>query len=306
MRTAVIVSLMILIVSSGPNRGQTPGNAGYTDSRAKGTALQREFAMREMAKEQLPPSSTSMFIEASVLMNVKADEHVAVFGISHEGDTLAECSKKMDATVKTFAAELKAQGVADKDVFIDFISQNKIYGFQVQGDILQEKLVGFELKKNVSIRYQEPSQIEKLALAGGKAQVFDLIKVDYVVKDIERVQDKLVEEAARIIKHKIARSEKLLGIKLQPPAQVYAERSAIHSPGQMYDSYKAYEAEEVGSVPKDQKYTVRRARKSTTFFFNALDADGFDGVINPVVTEPVVQCTLYLKVKYEIEQPKAK
>jgi len=50
----------------------------------------------------------------------------------------------------------------------------------------------------------------------------------------------------------------------------------------------------------------RRARKSRTFFFNALDADGFDQVVNPVVIEPVVQFTLYLKVKYEMEQTKTK
>jgi len=37
-----------------------------------------------------------------------------------------------------------------------------------------------------------------------------------------------------------------------------------------------------------------------------LDGDGFDLVLNPVITEPVVQCTLYLKIKYEVEQPKAK
>jgi hypothetical protein len=40
--------------------------------------------------------------------------------------------------------------------------------------------------------------------------------------------------------------------------------------------------------------------------FNGLDADGFDSVLNPVITEPVVQFTLYLKVKYEVEQTKAK
>jgi len=35
-----------------------------------------------------------------------------------------------------------------------------------------------------------------------------------------------------------------------------------------------------------------------------LNADGFDHVTNPIVIEPVVQFTLYLKVKYEIEPNK--
>ena len=46
---------------------------------------------------------------------------------------------------------------------------------------------------------------------------------------------------------------------------------------------------------------VQHLRKGLTFFFSALTADGFDTVLNPVVIEPVVQFTLYLKVKYDIE-----
>ena len=38
-----------------------------------------------------------------------------------------------------------------------------------------------------------------------------------------------------------------------------------------------------------------------TFYFNPLNADGFDRVIAPVVVEPAVQFTLYLRLKYEIE-----
>ena len=307
MKPTLIVCLLILLVGPGLCRGQVSGNIAYSQTGGKASAEQRERAMRVLTKDELPPTSTSMFVEANVLMNVKADDYVAIFGITHEGETLAECSKKMEATVKAFATELKSSGVGGDDVCVDFITQNRIYGFEVKGDILQEKLVGFELKKNVSIHYKEPSQLEKLTLAGAKSQVFDLIKVDYIVKDIDRVQEKLLEEAARITKNKISRYEKLLGIKLQPPAQVYAEKSAIHYPTQMYDSYRAHESEEVrGGPDREKKYTVRSARKSQTFFFNGLDGNGFDAVINPVVTEPVVQFTLYLKVKYEVEQIKAK
>ena len=55
-----------------------------------------------------------------------------------------------------------------------------------------------------------------------------------------------------------------------------------------------------------QNYTTQLARKNRTFYFNGLNADGFDDVITAVYNEPVVQCTLYLKVKYEVEQTKAR
>jgi uncharacterized protein YggE len=302
----IVIGLLILLASSGLSRGQVGGNIGYSDSGGRTKAEQNERAKRVLSKDELPPTGTSTFVECSVLMNVKADEYVVVFGIAQEGTTLAECSAKMDATIKAFSADLTPLGIGGDDLFVDFVAQTKVYGFEVQGDILQEELVGFELKKNVSIHYKESSLLESIALAAARSQIFDLIKVDYIVKDIQRVQEKLMEEAATVAKSKISRYEKLLGIKLQPPAQVYAEKSAIYYPTQMYDSYTAYESEAIRGGPDRQKYTVRSARKSRTFFFNGLSADGFDAVINPVVTEPVVQFTLYLKVKYEVEQIKAK
>jgi hypothetical protein len=105
--------------------------------------------------------------------------------------------------------------------------------------------------------------------------------------------------AAAVIKQKTARNEQLLGIHLQQPAQVYAERPAIHYPTDMYDSYVAAEADAIAR-PNLQRYTVEQARKPRTFYFNALTGDGFDRVVNPVVLEPVVQFTLYVKVKYEL------
>jgi hypothetical protein len=162
------------------------------------------------------------------------------------------------------------------------------------------------LKKNVSVHYKNKSLLDKLVIAASKANIFDLIKVDYIVTDTSGAHARLMEEAARVIKQKAAEYEKLLGIRLLPPAQVYAEKPSIYFPTEMYDSYTAYESEEISDNNDRQKYAVQGARKSRTFFFNALDTDGFDQVINPVVIEPVVQFTLYLKVRYEIEQTKNK
>jgi uncharacterized protein YggE len=257
-----------------------------------------------LPQTDLPQTATSMLVEASVMMNVKADEYVAVFGVLQEGATVAECNQKMDATVNEFAAELKQLGIPADDTFVDFAAQNKIYGFQVTGAIAKEKLVGFELKKNVSVHYKDKLLLDKLVIAASKSKIFDLIKVDYVVRDIGSVQSKLMDDATLVIKQKAGQYEKLLGIKLLPPAQVYAEKPSIYFPTEMYDSYAASESEEMSSDSDKQKYTIQGARKSRTFFFNGLSADGFDHVTNPVIIEPVVQFTLYLKVKYEIEQPK--
>lgn len=304
MRWFILGVLALLISYPRETPAQVSGNIGYSASGGKARAEQNERALHSLSKEQLPPTNTTSFVEASVLMNVKADEYVVVFGLMQEAPSLAECGKRMDATIKAFLDELKPLGIAADDVFVDFVTQNKIYGYQVEADFLQEKLVGMELKKNVVIHFKDHALLDKITQAAAKVQVFDLIKVDYIVKDIVAVQDRLMEEASRVTKKKISRYEKLLDIKLHLPAQIYADKTSVHYPTQMYDSYVAFEAEEVRGAPERKKYVVRNARKSSTLFYNGLAADGFDSVINPILTEPAVQFTLYLKVKYEIEQPR--
>jgi uncharacterized protein YggE len=288
------------MLATGHSWPQTSGNIGYGQNGGKAKAEQNERSQRVLSAQELPPSENSMFVDADVLMNVKADEFVAVFGLAQEGATVEEANAKMDAAVKQFSDALKALHVRESDIFVDFITQPKIYGYDIEDNVAREKLAGFELKKNVSVHYTDRDLLDKLVLAAAKAQIYDLIKVDYVVKDINAVQDKLMVEASAVIQQKVARYEKLLGVKVEPPAQVYAERPAIYYPTQLYDSYTAAESESIVRPPNLQKYTIQQARKGKTFFFNGLDGSGFDKVINPVVIEPVVQFTLYLKVKYEV------
>ena len=78
----------------------------------KARAEQRERAKRVAPEQERPPTNTSMFVDADVLMNVKADEFVAVLGISQEGETVAECSQKMETVVKEFTDALTAMKIA--------------------------------------------------------------------------------------------------------------------------------------------------------------------------------------------------
>jgi uncharacterized protein YggE len=308
MKRAVLI-LLFAAVAAQVCAAQASGNVGYGQSgsgRARAEAYERN--KRSVSKDDQPPNGTSVFVDASVLMNVKADDFVAVFGLLQECATVAECNQKMDATVSGFKTGLKGLGIADADTYVDFASQNKIYGYEMAGNVAREKLVGFELKKNIAVHYRERDVLDRLTVLASQSKIYDLIKVDYIVKDTAAVQARLMEAASKVIEQKAAGYQRLLGVKLRPPAQVYAERPSIYYPTEMYDSYAAFESEDIEQDRDDlkQKYTVKNARKSRTFFFNPLDADGFDTVVNPVVIEPVVQFTLYLKVRYETEQPAAK
>ena len=176
--------------ASGYCWAQTSGNIGFaqqTGSGAKGRAQQNVRARQALTPQELPPTDTSMFVDATVLMNVKADAYVAVFGIAQEGASVEECNVKMNATLKTFTDALKALNVNESDIYVDFVAQPKIYGYQISGDIARERIAGFELKKNVSIRYTDRDLIDRLVGAAASAQIYDLVKVDYVVQDVGAV-----------------------------------------------------------------------------------------------------------------------
>jgi uncharacterized protein YggE len=197
-------------------------------------------------------------------------------------------------------------GIASNDLFVDFIAQEKIYEYHVQDNVAKEQLAGLELKKNVSIHYRDKPLLDQLILAASGEKIFDLIKVDYIVKDPSPIQNRLMEEAANIIKRKAATYDRLFGIALSSPPQVYANKPSVYYPSEMYETYTAYESERVDRALFQQKYAIQDLRKSRTFYFNPLNANGFDAVINPVVVEPVVQFTLYLKLRFDLDLKKGK
>ena len=55
-------------------------------------------------------------------------------------------------------------------------------------------------------------------------------------------------------------------------------------------------------LAKADKPTWSLRQFASTFYFNPLSVSEFDSVVDPVDVEPVVQCTLYLKVKHELAQ----
>ena len=300
MRLATI-TLLTLLFAARAGSAQVGGNVGYGQSGGPVRSRQAEGARRTQAKELVPPTETSMYVDASVLMNVKADVFVATFGVAEEAETVEACRVKMDATVAAFLDAIKPLGIAPEATFVDFSAQTKIYAYDVDGTVARERLDGFELKKTIAVRYRDKGLIDRLVAAASRAKVYDLVKVDYVVTDLAPIQDRLAEEAAAVIKSKVARYERLLGIKLRGTPQVVFERPSIHFPTDQYDSYAAAEGEAVSGSPDRSRLTVQTLRKPRTFYFRPLDADGFDRVIEPVVLEPVVQFTLDLKLRYEID-----
>lgn len=238
------------------------------------------------------------FVEANVLMNMKADAYVAVFGLVQEAATSAESNSKINAQVGGFSRELESLGIRSTDIFVDFITQNKVYDYTTSGNTITEKFSGFETKKNIAVRYKDRELLEKILSAAAKGAIFDLIKVDYVVSETSSIHSRMYEEAVKIIKQKEAAYTNSFGIKLSPTNLANAKYDAFY-PGELYASYQAFES---GNTSGDYNRVVVQQRKTKTFYYEPLDVSVFDAVINSLGIEPMVQFTLYLRLQYDLRK----
>jgi uncharacterized protein YggE len=239
--------------------------------------------------------------EASVLMNVKPDAFVVVFGIQQEGTTPADSNSKLVARLDQFQSSLGASGVKADDIFVDFITQNKVYDYKAQGNDVIETQSGFETKKTIAVRYKNRDVFEKIVAEAAKVQIFDLIKVDYVVSDFDAVRARLFDEAVKILKSKEQKYSSMLGVTLKPLG-VASEKYDAFYPSEEYQKYQAYES---GSAYNSNNRGVTiSARKASTFYYEPMTGENFDKMIGLLGIEPLVQFTLYLRMDYDSGLPK--
>lgn len=286
--------LIIFVLCGFVARAQESGNRVYDRSQSRGQKPSDGTVFATENKDLVPVQ----FIEAYVLLNAPPDEFVAVFGVAQEGAQPIESNQKVNALIEEFIAAAGKLGVRREDIYVDFITQNRIYTFVPESSsTIREKLTGFETKKTIAVRYRDRALLEKLLAAAAQASIFDLIKVDYIIKDMSAIRTRLFEQASQIIKQKEDNYNRLLNLKLKRAA-VFMEKYDTNYPGELYQTYTAYESGSVDNNYSSSSARVIRERKSSTSFLEPLDSSQFDAVINQLGVEPMVQCTLYLKVRY--------
>lgn len=325
-------------VGGGAAMGGAMGGGGVVRER---DTFRVDPAINEANKRRENSSSGSengaMLIEASMLINVRADEYVAVFAVAQQEKSVSQADAKMSATLSAFKAALRRIGVKDGDIFVDSVLQNRVYALKLeprsaeaQGVELKrggsknlaphgpnsggfrgvdpdgekpvslplerarEELVGFEIKKNVSIRFKNKALLEQMTSAAAKLEIYDLVKVDYVIRDVAAIQAQLQAEIARLLRAKIERYNQF-GVPLLSAVQIVTDSPSVYYPINNYASYQAAETNAINISP--ERTVVERALKTRTYYFNPLDGSGFDTVVNPVILEPVVQFTSYVKVR---------
>lgn len=257
---------------------------------------------KKRSLDKLYLTDSTFLVEAAVMENIIADQYVVTFGVSEEAATVSACNEKIEKRIQSFISDLKKMGHSESDIYVDMTTQNKVFAYITKGNVAEQYLKGFEIKKNVIIKLKSLKSLDNIVISASTYQIYDLVKVDYIVTDMAKVYSRLFQSAAEIINQKKALYAGLTNMKISSTAQIYGEDFYSYYPSQLYKTYTAHESSEV--YYDYHNFTKKDLRKETTFYYDKLNYSGFDKVINPVVTEPAVECVLTLQVKYQIDKPK--
>lgn len=272
-------------------------NAGYN-------TFQWKKSQNAVFADQTAFSEKMMEFDVKVLMNVKAETYLAIFNMTQVAETAQKADEMMSARFKSFKDEMMQKGISENDIFLDMISLIPVYEYELEKKLFsrtyQEVPKGFELQKNIHIRYKDPKILDRVLTIAAKNEIYDLIKVEYFVDNTEAVYDTLRDKAAQIMNKKIA-TFRSLHIDLDTIYHVVTDDKFVAFPVDRYRSYQAYSSTSLDAAKS--KADIKNVQKPKSMFYNKVPYHGFDAVINPVIIEPSVQYAYHLKLRYIVKSP---
>ena len=292
----LIIALLLLNVLS--VSAQISGNQVYGKNNYNGNNYNQE-SLPNNSKVSINDNVLSVSVK--ILLNKKADGFVMTLGLNEEDETVAGCSKKITARITGFIEKMKSLGVKKENVYIDFISQTKIYDFEVNGMNSEQIEKGFEIKKNIIVSTSNVNSLEKIIALASDFEIHDVIKVEYYNNETDAIHNSLFDEALVLAEAKKIRYMKAFGKRIigTPTA---TEEFATVFPKTQYNTYQAFETAEIQTNYNNRSpYLKKIARKNKTFYYDGISSAGFDKVINPNQTEVGIQYVLTLTMTYKID-----
>lgn len=282
-------NLMFPQASGNINYGRIPLDAGpYTPAALKipGSTLDASF--------QSPYDIT---FTVRGLYNVKADSYTAIFTMTQAAKTQSEVNSIINGKIEAIKGQIDAVG-EDVDLFVDMISFMPLYEVVTEKKLFSKKTYneipkGFELKKNLHFSFKNQALLNFLVTICSEQEIYDLVRVDYVVDNMETRKNEILNKANIDINKKMNRYKTLLKKDYSDMERMVAENFEIHYPVEQYNQYQAYCSNSLSF--STQK--VNSANKKTSSFYTPLLNKNFDIVVNPNITEPLVQIEYVIKIR---------
>lgn len=247
----------------------------------------------------------------NVLNNVRPDSYTITLGLNQESLSVKECNSKINSRLEGFKNSLKKLGIKEDEIFVDFISQTKIYDYKSSSTTNQVNLTqidkGFEIKKNIIIKLKNTKLYDKIIEEASEFEIHNIVKVDYIKANTEKIYEEMFAEANVILESKIKLHQKFGKKEYEEVPQVTVNFYSIQ-PGKQYKNYTAFESANIeyeSNQYNGRKHLVRQEeRKNTTYYYDGMAPDFFDKVLNPDSPEVTMQFVMELSISYKTKIPK--
>jgi uncharacterized protein YggE len=266
-----------------------------------------EYTMSHVSREQnIISGGNEMIINISVLNNATPTSYTAIFHLNQAGKKVAELDSLLQMRVNKFIKMGASMGIKEKDFYLDMIALVPIFQREKKlfSNTYNEIPKGFEMQKNLHVRYKNPEQLDKLFTMAAQCEIYDLIKVEYHCDTIQQANIRIRQKAEEVLKAKISHLKKT-GISLDTNFRTVNEFQKQYFPVDQYISYQplAISAieDDAPQAPKEGNLTSRPNR--TTLFHNAISTNGFDAILNPSPLQPSIQMVYSMEVRYTLVQP---
>lgn len=295
-----IIALLIITWFT-PTMAQVSGNFQYNNYLAYNSTSRTPLSKANIT------NYSEINLEVNGLLNIEADNYVAIFNIVQVGETIESTDQLMRSRISGFKRKLAIFGIDTNDVKIDMLSFVPKYDIQTEikffSKTYNEVPAGFELQKNIAVRYRNSSKLDDIVTAASSSEIYDLVKVDYFIGNIQKSLDSLRLKCLNEIKNKV-KSYEIIGFKLDTFKKIMADNFVTVYPQTRYFSYQAFSRPSLQAAKKKSQPLLNEVSKTTSKFYSQVDYDQYNIVINPMVTEPVVQVSYTVTVKYFMPQEK--
>lgn len=270
-----------------------PYTGKYEDTPNNGGGTQAQAAL---------PYDNSVIFDADVMINIEASSYTAIFSVTDFGKTVIQADSAMSSRLKIFMNAMVKDSIIKENIHVDFISMLPVYEVEPQNkvfsNIATEVPAGFKIKKNVHVMFFDHTKLDQIITHAAKASIYDLVKVDYNVNDIQAAYDTLRKIAVEVIDMK-RNTYSMMGFETTIMAM--AEGYDSKYPEERYESYTAYLQGNSFNQPQNPNQTVQTVEKEQTVFYNKVPYKQFDRVLNADLAEPGVQFYYKLRVKCKME-----
>ena len=283
--------------------GQVMGNYGNQQQTYQNVVPNAQF--RSVPKSAVVLEGNQMEISINALSNQKASSYTAIFSMVQVGKTADETNTLLNSRLTAFLTELNTLGIPTADIYVDMVNFLPKYEYDVSKKLFSKKTYteipkGFELQKNIHIRYTNPALLDRIVTAAARQEIYDIVKVDYFVKEPQVVYTQLRDAAFQYLSQ-IKTQYRSAGLRLDSAYVVTAENAWVAYPINRYETYQAFSGQRLDNDDKSNA-VVNTADKPIARFYNAVPANDYDIVINPEILEPAVQFSYNLILRFTLPE----